>query len=104
MSINTLPLQQEDNYLEEDDVNIDNASKPTIPESYEQDTGLHHINSSDRQTQVQDDLAMIPKEEEEEEKEEDPEISSNHASDACSLYQNKHQKLWYTISSSRSNR
>ena len=47
MSTNTLPLQQEDHYLEEDDVNIDNASKPTIPESHEQDTGLHHINSSD---------------------------------------------------------
>ena len=61
---NTLPLQQGDNYLEEDDVNIDNASKPTILESHEQDTGLHHINSSDRQTQPQDDLAMIPKEEE----------------------------------------
>ena len=59
MSINTLPLQQEDNYLEEDDVNIDNACKPTTPESHEQDTGLHHINSSDCQTQPQDDLAMI---------------------------------------------
>ena len=66
MSTNTLPLQQEDNYLEEDHVNIDNASKPTIPESHEQDTGLHHINSSDRQTQPQDHLAMIPEEEEEE--------------------------------------
>ena len=63
---NTLPLQQED------DVNIDNASKPTILESHEQDTGLHHINSSDRQTQLQDDLATIPKEEEEEEKHIDP--------------------------------
>ena len=39
---NALPLQQE-NYLQEDDVNIDNASKSTIPESHEQDTGLHHI-------------------------------------------------------------
>ena len=67
MSTNTLPLQQEDNYLEEDDVNIDNASKPTILESHEQDTGLHHINSSDHQTQPQDDLATIPEEEEEEE-------------------------------------
>ena len=66
MSTNTLPLQQEDNYLEEDDINIDNASKPTILESHEQDTSLHHINSSDCQTQPQDDLAMIPKEEEEE--------------------------------------
>ena len=67
MSTNTLPLQQEDNYLEEDDINIDNASKPTMPESHEQDTGLHYINSSYHQTQPQDDLAMIPEEEEEEE-------------------------------------
>ena len=63
---NTLPLQREDNYLEEeDDVNIDNASSPTIPESHEQDTGLHHINSSNHQTQLQDKLAMIWEEEEE---------------------------------------
>ena len=65
-STNTSPFQQEDYYLEEDDVNIDNASKPTIPESHEQDTGLHHINSSNRQTQLQDDLATIPEEKEEE--------------------------------------
>ena len=69
MSTNTLPLQQEDDYLEEDDFNIDNASKPTIPESHEQDTSLHHINSSDRQTQPQDDLATIPEEEEGEDEE-----------------------------------
>ena len=69
MSTNTLPLQQEDNYLEEDDIYIDNASKPTILEPHEQDTGLHHINSSNRQTQLQDDLATIPKEEEEEKEE-----------------------------------
>ena len=64
MSTNTLPSQQEDNYLEEDNVNIDNASEPTILESHEQDTGLHHINSFDCQTQLQDDLATIPEEEE----------------------------------------
>ena len=64
-STNTSPFQQEDYYLKEDDINIDNASKPTIPESHEQDTSLHHINSSDHQTQPQDDLAMIPEEEEE---------------------------------------
>ena len=34
-STSTSPFQQEDYYLEEDDVNIDNASKPTIPESHE---------------------------------------------------------------------
>ena len=66
-STNTSPFQQEDYYLEEDDINIDNASKPTILESHEQDTGLYHINSSDHQTQLQDDLAAIPEEEEEEE-------------------------------------
>ena len=67
MSTNTSPLQREDNYLEEeDDINIDNASNPTIPESHEQDTGLHHISSSNHQTQLQDELAMIPEEEEEE--------------------------------------
>ena len=64
-STNTSPFQQEDYYLEEDDVNIDNASKPTIPESHEQDTRLHYINSSDHQTQPQDDLATILEEEEE---------------------------------------
>ena len=72
-SSNILPLQQEDNYLEEDNVNIDNASKATIPESHEQGTSLHHINYSDCQTQPQDDLATIPaEEEEEEEKHRDP--------------------------------
>ena len=64
-STNTSHFQQEDYYLEEDDINIDNASKPTIPESHEQDTGLHHINSSDSQTQLQDELATISEEEEE---------------------------------------
>ena len=65
-STNTSPFQQEDYYLEEDNVNIDNASKPTIPESHEQDTGLHHINSSNHQTQPQDNLAAIPEDKEEE--------------------------------------
>ena len=35
MSTNTLPSQQEDYYLDKDNVNIDNVSKPTIPESHE---------------------------------------------------------------------
>ena len=68
MSTNTSPLQREANYLEdEDDVSIDNASNPTIPESHEQDTSLHHNSSSDRQTQLQDELATIPEKEEVEE-------------------------------------
>ena len=37
-----------------------------MPESHEQDTGVHHNSPSDRQTQTQDELAMIPEEEEEE--------------------------------------
>ena len=44
---------------------MDNASYTTILESHEQDTGSHHISSSDRQTQLQDELATIPEEEEE---------------------------------------
>ena len=64
MSTNRLPSQQEDNYLDEDDINIDNVSKPTIPESHEKDTGLHHISSFDCQTQLQEDLATMPEEEE----------------------------------------
>ena len=68
MSTNTSPLPREANYLEdEDDVSIDNASNPTIPESHEQDTGLHHNSSFNHQTQLQDELAMIPEEEEVEE-------------------------------------
>ena len=63
-STNISPFQQEDYYLEEDSINIDNASEPTILESHEQDTGLHHINSSDFQTQLQDNLATLPEEEE----------------------------------------
>ena len=66
MSTNTLPSQQEDYYLDKYDINIDNVSKPTILESHEEDTSLHHVNSSDHQTQPQDNLATIPEEEEEE--------------------------------------
>ena len=72
-STNTSPLQQEANYLEdENDISIDNASNPTIPESHEQDTGLHHNSSSIHQTLLQDELATIPEEEEEVEEQLDP--------------------------------
>ena len=68
MSTNTSPLQQEANYLEdENEVSIDNASNPTILESHEQYTGSHHNSSSDCQTQLHDELATILKEEEVEE-------------------------------------
>ena len=66
-STNTSPLQQEANYLEdENDVSIDNSSNKTIPESHEQDTGFQHNSSPDHQTQLKDELAMISEEEEEE--------------------------------------
>ena len=70
-STNTSTPQQEANYLEDDDtINNEEASNPTKPESHEQDTSLHHDSPSDSQTQLQDELAMIPEEEEEEEEEE----------------------------------
>ena len=78
---NTSPSQQEDCYLEEDDVNIHNASKPTILESHEQDTGLHHINSSEHQTQLQDDLATILEEEEVDPAEQDTLVFDSKESD-----------------------
>ena len=89
-STNTSPFQQEDYYLEEDDVNIDNASKPTnidnaskptILESHEQATSLHHINSSDHQTQPQHDLATIPEEEDIDPAEQDTLVFNSKESD-----------------------
>ena len=59
--------QWEANYLEDANVvSNDEASNPTIPESHEQDTGIHHNSPSDCQTQPQDELATIPEEEEQE--------------------------------------
>ena len=67
-STNTSPYQKEANFLvDENVISIDNASNTTIPESHEKDTGLQHNSSSDHQTQLQDELAMILEEEEEEE-------------------------------------
>ena len=64
-STNTSTPQREANYLEDDDdVSNDEASNPTIPESHEQDTGLHHNSPSYYQTQPQDELATILEEEE----------------------------------------
>ena len=58
-STNTSMPQREANYLEDDnDLNNDEACNPTISESPEQDTGLHHNSPSDHQTQCQDELAM----------------------------------------------
>ena len=52
--------------MDDDNVSNDEASNPTIPESHEQDTGLHHNSPSHCQTQPQDELAMIAEEEEQE--------------------------------------
>ena len=63
MLTNTSTLQQEANYLEDDDaVNTEEASNPTKWGSHEQDTGVHHNSPSDLQTQPQDELATIPEE------------------------------------------
>ena len=50
----------------DDGISNDNTSNPTIPESHEQDTGIHHNSPSDCQTKPKDELAMILEEEEEE--------------------------------------
>ena len=69
MSTNTSTPQQEANYLEDDDtISNDKVSNSTIPESHEQDTGIHHNNPSHCQTQPQDKLATIPEEEEQQQK------------------------------------
>ena len=73
MSTNTSTPQQEANYLEDNNtISNDEASNSTIPESHEQDTGIHHNSPFDHQTQPQDELAMILEEEEEQKVEEQP--------------------------------
>ena len=52
MSTNTSTLQQEANYLKDNDAfNTEEASSPTKPESHEQDTDIHHNSPCDHQTQ-----------------------------------------------------
>ena len=67
LSTNTSNSQQEANFLEEDDDAGSNeeANNPTIPESHEQDTSIHHDSPPDHQSQPQDELDTIPEEEEE---------------------------------------
>ena len=63
MSTNTSTPQQEANYLEDNNaVSYDEDSNSTIPESHEQDTGIHHNSPSNHQTQPQEELATIPEE------------------------------------------
>ena len=71
MPANTSHSQQEANFLDDDDAgNNEEANDPIIPESHEQDTGIHHNSPSDCQNQVE--LDTILEEEEELKTEEQP--------------------------------
>ena len=74
MSTNTSNSQQEANFLEDDDAGSnEEVNNPIIPESHEQDTGIHHNSPPDCQIQPQAELDTIPEEEElEMEKQPDP--------------------------------
>ena len=70
MPANTSNSQQEANLLEDDDAgNDEETNDPIIPESHEQDTGVHHNSPSDCQNQVELNTIL---EEEELEMEEQP--------------------------------
>ena len=63
MPANTSNSQQEANFLEDDNAgNNEEVNNPIIPESHEQDTGVHHNSPPDCQSQVE--LDTIPEEEE----------------------------------------
>ena len=65
MSTNTSNSQQEANFLEDDDTGSnEEVNNPIIPESHEQDTGIHHNSPPDCQIQAQAELDTIPEEEE----------------------------------------
>ena len=74
MSTNTSNSQQEANFLEEDNDAGSNeeAKNPIIPESHEQDTGIHHDSPPNCQSQPHDELDTIPEEAEEPQMEERP--------------------------------
>ena len=70
MATNTSSLQQEANFLEQDDdVDIDEVR---VPESNDQENGVYCASPSGHNIQYQDELETIPEEEEEEE--EDPQM------------------------------
>ena len=71
MPANTSNSQQEVNFLEDDDAgNNEEVKDPIIPESHEQDTGIHHNSPPDCQNQVE--LDTITEEELEMEEQPDP--------------------------------
>ena len=74
MSTNTSNSQQEANFLDEDDDagSDEEANNPIIPESHEQDTGIHYNSPSKCKNQPYDELDTIPEEEEEPQKKEQP--------------------------------
>ena len=74
MSTNTSNSQQEANFLDEDDDagSDEEANNPIIPESHEQDTGIHYDSPSECKNQLYDELDTIPEEEEEPQKKEQP--------------------------------
>ena len=62
MSINTSNSQQEANFLEDDDAGSnEEVNTPIIPESHEQDTGIHHNSPPDCQNQPQVELRHHPR-------------------------------------------
>ena len=74
MSTNTSNSQQEANLLEEDnDAGSDEEANNTIiPESHEQDTGIHYDSPSECKSQPHDELDTISEEEEETQMKEQP--------------------------------
>ena len=74
MPANTSNSQQEANFLEDDNAGSnEEVNNLIIPESHEQDTGIHHKSPPDCQNQPQVELDTIPEEEElEMEKQPDP--------------------------------
>ena len=74
MPANTSNSQQEANFLEDNDAGSnEEVNNLIIPESHEQDTGIHHNSPPDCQNQVE--LDTIP-EEEELEMEEQPDLQT----------------------------
>ena len=68
VATNTSSLQQEANFLEQDDeVDIDEVR---VPESNDQDTGAYYASPSEHNIQYQDELETIPEEEEDPQMEE----------------------------------
>ena len=66
MATNTSSLQQEANFLEEDDDtgSDEEVNNPMVPVSHGQDTNVHYRSPPECNTQPQDELETIPEEEE----------------------------------------